>query len=904
MKAKLAFFIAFLFSLAGFAQTGIKGYVVNSVTNEPIVGVEVVLQGQNRSVLTDSKGEFLLQNITAGDDVLVFQAPEINTKLQSVSILSNSTNNIGDVRVTVLGVDNTVMIGIIDDDILGDDGDGSQDISSTVILSNDPYLKKAAYQLSPARFRPRGYSSAYEQTYINGVSFNDQNRGTFNYASIGAINDLTRNGNVVNYNNVNDFTFGSLGGSTNINMRAANYAKGGRVSLSYTNRVYYLRGMGSYSTGLMDNGWAVTGLIGGRYSDEGNIDGTFYRNFSYALAIEKQLDGGKHSISLTTFGSPVERGQQGASYQEVYKLLDNNLYNPNWGYQNGKKRNSKVVKAYDPTVILSHLWKINNKTDLSTGVGAHFGRYGATALNWYNGYDPRPDYYRYLPSYYASSPEAYNIYEDLWKSNNTSVTQVNWDDLYRVNDLAKREGEGSAIYMVEERRSDLFETSLNSVLNTVINRNNKLTVGVDLKHSYSKQFKTVNDLLGADYVLDIDKYAERDFKGENDDYIKQNDLNNPNKHAVKGDVFGYDFRINMNSAKAWIQNQYTTRHVDFYYATQLSYTDFYRDGKMKNGRYPTSSYGKGRTHTFIDYGLKGGFNYKITGRHYITGNISYKTDAPLPYVAYVSPRITDKTVDLESGKVLSMDLNYVFSLPSVSGRIGVFQTNFYDQMKRTSYYNDFQGTFVNHVLTGVDMVHRGLEIGVDYKLPQNFGINFAGTVAQYYYSNNPDGVISYENGKVQDQEEKVYMKNAHVGGTPQIAGTIGLSYFYDYWFFNLNLNGFAQNYIDIAPIRRLASSYVDVVPGTSEYDAYKFLTHQERFGSASTVDLSIGKILYLPNSHSINLNFSFNNIFNRKSIKTGGYEQGRMDISAPYRFGSKYYYMQGFNCFLNTSYKF
>ena len=33
----------------------------------------------------------------------------------------------------------------------------------------------------------------------------------------------------------------------------------------------------------------------------------------------------------------------------------------------------------------------------------HYGKYRRglpQALNWYNAADPRPDYYRYLPSYY------------------------------------------------------------------------------------------------------------------------------------------------------------------------------------------------------------------------------------------------------------------------------------------------------------------------------------------------------------------------------------------------------------------------------------------------------------------------------------------------------------------------
>lgn len=243
---------------------------------------------------------------------------------------------------------------------------------------------------------------------------------------------MTRNGDVTNFTAPSSFTFGELGGTENINMRASSYTPGGKLTLSYTNRNYYLRGMFTYSTGLKDNGWAFTTSIGGRYSNEGNIDGTFYKNVSFAFSAEKQWKGGEHSLSMVAFVSPVQRGQQGSSYREVYELTGNYLYNPNWGYQNGEKRNAKVVTAFDPTAIISHIWKINDNITLTTGVGAHYARYGNTALNWYNAPDPRPDYYRYLPSYFEDEMVQLR-YKELWRTNQTSFTQINWDDLYLAN---------------------------------------------------------------------------------------------------------------------------------------------------------------------------------------------------------------------------------------------------------------------------------------------------------------------------------------------------------------------------------------------------------------------------------------------------------------------------------------
>lgn len=560
MKHKLLFILTFLLPCIVFAQNNVtvKGSVIGAVSNDPVPGVLVTIEKLNRQVRTDADGFFYIRNIQPGEYVLNLNSVLISPKNVVVKIEDLGDTELEPIQVTELNATEDIsMVGFIDAGLLDDDVESSsQDVSATVLLSNDVYLNKTAYQLSPARFSPRGYSSTQELKYINGVVFNDQNRGVFNYSSVGALNDMTRNGDVTNFTSPANFTFGALGGAENINMRASGYAPGGKLTMSYTNRNYYLRGMFTYATGVKDNGWAFATSVGGRYSHEGNIEGTFYNNISLAFSAEKQWNGGEHSLSMVAFVSPVRRGQQGSSYRDVYELTDNYLYNPNWGYQNGKKRNAKVVTAFDPTAVISHIWKINDNTTLTTGLGTHYARYGNTALNWYNAPDPRPDYYRYLPSYF-DSPEAKNAYTELWRSNRTEYTQINWDNLYLANANSVRNGNGAAVYMVEERRSDLFETSFSSTLNTKINRYFNITAGVGARYTLSRQFKTVDDLLGAQYVLDIDKFAEQDFSGDHDKI--QNDLNRPDRKVYEGGIFGYNFNLNIYSADAWVINKYRSR---------------------------------------------------------------------------------------------------------------------------------------------------------------------------------------------------------------------------------------------------------------------------------------------------------------------------------------------------------
>lgn len=79
----------------------------------------------------------------------------------------------------------------------------------------------------------------------------------------------------------------SMGGSDNYNFRASHFATGNRLTVSGANRSYTLRGMYTYNTGLMENGWALSGSVSYRWADRGYVKGTFYNSLSYFFGAEK-----------------------------------------------------------------------------------------------------------------------------------------------------------------------------------------------------------------------------------------------------------------------------------------------------------------------------------------------------------------------------------------------------------------------------------------------------------------------------------------------------------------------------------------------------------------------------------------------------------------------------------------
>ena len=341
------------------AQTRLVGAVKIANDENPLPGVTVSVLQQNFSTLTNSSGEFVLTFLQPGDADVHFSRSGYLPQVVTVNLIEGQELDMGTIFLKVDVQEEArqeAILQLTESDFNEDEGRASQSVSSS-LARGDVYLSQSSYNFSPMRFRLRGYEQEFESTYVNGVHFNTLDRGGFNYSSLGGLNDANRNKDVVVGTEANTFSYGNLGTNTNILNRASNFAAGTRASVAYSNRAYKLRGQATYATGLMPNGWAfaVSGVV--RWAEEGIVQGTFYNSAGYFFSAEKMLNS-RHSLSLVTYGAPTQRAQQSATTQEAYDLAGSIYYNAYWGYQDGEKRNSRIVKSFDPTAILSHDFKI------------------------------------------------------------------------------------------------------------------------------------------------------------------------------------------------------------------------------------------------------------------------------------------------------------------------------------------------------------------------------------------------------------------------------------------------------------------------------------------------------------------------------------------------------------------
>ncbi len=889
--------VAFLIGVQSLcAQIATKGLVKDIDTGKPLPGVTVQVQGTSISVQTDANGEYQLPSLLAGNYIISytligFQPFEVQFEAKEGAILPEISLKHSQLDESQNQTFSEVTISSDDLDM---DSKG-QSISGLLQSGADPFESAVSYVFSPARFQIRGYDSEYSLTYMNGIPVNDPESGFSSWSAWGGLNDVTRNRESRYGLSTSDFSFGGIGGVTNLNTRASQARVGTKISYASTNRTYTNRLMVTHSTGLMDNGFAYTISGSRRWAEEGYVEGTFYDAYAYFISVEKKFNK-NHSLALTAFNAPTKRGMQGAATDEANQLVGTNFYNPNWGYQNGKKRNARVRNQQEPTFMLNHYWNINDKMELTTNLGYSSGTFQTTAINWYNAQDPRPDYYRKLPSYNKDTKlqDVYDQQVEDWMFD-INTQQIDWDNLYQTNYRAL----DTAKYVIENRITDSKQFSFSSVFKWEVKANLKITTGVDLSIYKGRSYKKLDDLLGGKFWVDIDQFAERDF---GDHQMAQNDLDNPDRPIYEGDVFGNDYTSNVNNGAVWSVANFLNDRFDYYIGANYDYSIFWRTGHMRNGRFPNNSKGDSEKLSFNNFGLKGGGTWKINGRNYVEFNLAYMTMAPFFRNSFISPRTSNRVIpDLANEKVLSSDVNYNLRSPYIKARLSAYYTLFMDQHELKSFFHDTYNTFINYSMSGIDKEHRGIEFGAEIKLTSTLKAKLATALGSYKYKSRPNVTITKDNSdSIFSYNQSVYIKNFFVSGTPQTAAMIGLDYASPKsWYLSTNASFFGDSYIDFNPERRTAEMVNPDDPNMN------LITEQTKLPSAILVDASIGKSWRIK-KYFINFNFQVTNIFDKTDFKTGGYEQLRYAglVSDLKKFPPRYYYAFGRTYYLTVGLRF
>ena len=965
IKKYLLSISALILSVAMSAQNptgGVKGVVVDRSSKTALDGAVLKLYSgaqEIATVRTGADGSFYIPDLKDGMYDLVIENSNYLQSKVNVTVNDGYVKNMFKLSLTPVH-----KVGEVDDASFTEfdlDDSGYQDSPTILFGQNDVFNNIAGYNFSSVRFRVRGYSSESQDVYMAGVRMNDAITGYTPYSLWSGLNEAVRSKESVNGSEISDYGFGGYNGLTNIDPMASKVRTGWRGSVLTNSALYRLRLMMTYSSGELDNGWSYAFSASARLGGNDWIKGVYYRSFGYYGSVEKKF-GEEHKLGLTFMAAPGQRGAQNGSTQEVYDLMGDNMYNSNWGYYNGKVRNARVKKTHEPIAILKYdFTPESKKLKASATVLYRFGKNGYTALDWYDAPDPRPDYYRNLPSYFFMDNTDYNRLNyskymwarEQWEQDIPSITHINWDRLYAVNAMNSTADGNRSKYVIEERRTD--QQDLNFAANAKWSPVNCFTLagGLSYKWNRTEYYKILDDLLGGDYYVNIDQFAERDYASSVTMY--QNDLdyylkNGKAQTLKQGDKYGYDYYANVRRAEAWVSGKFSKFGLDVALAGRIGYTKYWREGLLRKGLFPgldangqpmtyegkvittydpitgdaITSLGKSEVKDFLTGAAKLNVSYVIPGGHRVYANAAFIADAPNFNQAFISPRTRNSIVpNLKTNKTLTADLNYAYSNSGYDVRVTGYYTAIKDQSKVMSFYDDAQNSFTNFAMSGIDQRHIGLELGFKVPLPvPNLALQGVVSYGQFVYTSNPKMYQTYDNSAaiVEDTYGVTipYWKSHptadgktvkhYVSGTPQLATSLGLSWNKNYWFVDADVDYFDFAYLDMNPLYRtdMATSGPDktVTPTEIEY-----MAAQEKFKGAVLVNASVGKSWYIKRNYQLGFSLQVKNILNTTNLRTGGYEQTRLvdnTVSKEryYRFDSKYFYMSGINYMLNIYFRF
>lgn len=895
------------------AQTvTLRGTVLDAETEKPLSDAAVIISGTGRVAATKSDGFFILPDVEASasltlsvthegyEPVTLEVAPKdlaspIQVAMRRLPEINNFPTDIPTITLEEAELQT----------------EGAGEIANLLTASRDVFQTVAGFGWSPFRFRERGYDSEFFPLYLNGVNINDPETGFTVFGEIGGLNDVLRNRETSIGLAPANFAFAEIGGATMLDTRASIQRKQIRASYAVSNRIYNNRVMLTASTGLIPGGWAFTVSGSHRWAQEGYFDGTFFDGYSYFLSVDKKF-GQKHNLNVTFLGAPSKRGKQGDSFPEMFELAGTNRYNPNWGYQNGEKRNAAVGYSHQPIGIIRYDWNPLPGTSVTAAVYGQAGERGDTRLEWFDAYNPAPDYNRRLPSVIADPVLSAQWADSL--RNNESLRQLDWHRFYeenRRNAQTVNNADGIAgntvtgnrsQYIVENQRADSKELGFNIFLNQQLTDRSRLQAGVNYRWYTGQNFKVVEDLLGGDYWLDINRFAEQDFPGQLDK--EQNDLLNPNNVVREGEIFGYNYDENIRQGGSWLQFQTDLKKFSFFLGGELGVNSFWRTGKMQNGRFADNSLGNSETQSFYTYGLKGGTTYKLDGRNYLYTNGFIGTKAPQFRDIFLSPRNRNATVPgVDPYTVQSVEGGYMLRAPRIRARLTGYLTDFKNEVEYNIYYNPIVGEFANLVRTGVDRRHTGIEAAAEYKPYSFLTLSAAANLGYYRYTSRPIMYFASDNtGVVNFDSVTAYQDNFLVPRTPQTAASVSVKYEGKrFWFASLTFNWTDDFWYQFDATRRRAESVLGLEPGSPIWNT---IVRQEKAPAQYTLDFFGGKSWKFGN-YFVYLNVGINNILNNENIIVSGREAylnlfGR-EFDNEQLYTSEVQYAPGLNYFISLA---
>lgn len=381
------------------------------------------------------------------------------------------------------------------------------------------------------------------------------------------------------------------------------------------------------------------------------------------------------------------------------------------------------------------------------------------------------------------------------------------------------------------------------------------------------------DLLGAQYLLDVDYYLMDDDTYSNN---LQNNLRQPDLKIKAGDRFAYDYALVETSLMADVGMHYHADRWRIDLGAALGGYSVYRKGYFEKEIFPgAESYGKSNEKRFSPYTLKASAGYAFSPAHYVDAAVALISAMPDAESIYLNPTYNNRSIDdVQHVRTMAAELNYKFHSSRFDAQASVYLTRTDNHRDMMRLYDDLSATYCDVAVENISMLRCGMELAAKVALTEKLYGSLTCAVGSYTYSNNPL-VTHYSDtdNSLVCAKSKSYMEGCRIGGAPQASASAFLTYFASRgWVASCGVNYAGLRYVAPSFVRRAERV---LRQGSASQEIYAQFLSQQRLDDATTVDASVSRWFRVGQSR-LSLTLSVRNLLNNRDIVFSGYESSRI----------------------------
>ena len=593
----------------------------------------------------------------------------------------------------------------------------------------------------------------------------------------------------------------------------------------------------------------------------------------------------KSRIGFSLIWDYSDQSKSATVVNEVHELSRQRNYNPGWGWYHQQLfyPNSKQTNAPIFTLKYQKFWNENAALIISNAL--IIGLQSQSSLEWTKTADPRPDYYRYLPSYIKDTALRAALIE--WDIKHPENLQIQFDKLEKIN---QAKADRRSFYIINQQNESIALLHGSVIYRNLISGNSSFQIGANYAFDQIHYYNTIKNLLGGNFFYNYNSWI-------NDDGTElsfQNDINHPDRKIRLGENWGADYSMCGFKIRSWTQLDKEWKSVATKFAIGYGIAGMGREGYNANGLFSNASKGKSVLTISPSWDFKGAFIYKFNGRAQFSSMIFGQWVAPDYNQLYINPQMSSylspyQQMTFNNG----FEISFRFHAPIIKFSATAYYRSALNQSTQSMFYHDGYAGFVYALSGNIADLSTGFESSVEANLFPNLKLNLVTTIQSNNHVNDPLYQLLFVNDLHILESGLLHLKNLSSSTSPKIVNALSL-HFQPYNSLLLNItmlyaqsrsmafdyfrrSDFVKNKIDAISWGRLIQvNYLpdNVVVNASLYKSYQFK--------------------YFNSKHRYRIGVSARNIFNML-LPIIASEQNRFDYIHfdKYKYAPKYLFDQG-----------